>query len=227
MMTLKPCLKKISQDSFLLPQRFLLPTIPISARTTILPSKTVRISDFRFLRRSSCCRTWFKANLSSCLRCAGPQVIYKEGGTPASTDFITKAIQGYGTTSSSDEKTYENESTQGISSDISSDHEDEVSSFVNKAALEADDDEVPARKTGNYSTGTASVTGAGTNRITDNRNSNASASSTSSGSSTGAGIPTLHLFLSLLSLSGLIRTTRLLPHIRTKRSSFRLIQKQP
>ena len=32
-------------------------------------------------------------------------------------------------------------------------------------------------------------TGAGTNRITDNRNSNASASSTSSGSSTGAGIP--------------------------------------
>ena len=103
----------------------------------------------------------------------GPQVIYKEGGTPASTDFITKAIQGYGTTSSSDEKTYENESTQGISSDISSDHEDEVSSFVNKAALEADDDEVPARKTGNYSTGTASVTGAGTNRITDNRNSNA------------------------------------------------------
>ena len=119
----------------------------------------------------------------------GPQIIYKEGGTPASTDFITKAIQGYGTTSSSDERTYENESTQGISSDISSDHEDEVSSFVNKAALEADDDEVPARKTGNYSTGTASVTGAGTNRITDNRNSNASASSTSSGSSTGAGIP--------------------------------------
>ena len=55
--------------------------------------------------------------------------------------------------------------------------------------MEADDDEVPARKTGNYSTGTASVTGAGTNRITDNRNSNASASSTSSGSSTGAGIP--------------------------------------
>lgn len=119
----------------------------------------------------------------------GPQVIYKEGGTPASTDFITKAIQGYGTTSSSDERTYENESTQSISSDISSDHEDEVSSFVNKAALEADDDEVPARKTGNYSTGTASVTGAGTNRITDNRNSNASASSTSSGSSTGTGIP--------------------------------------
>ena len=119
----------------------------------------------------------------------GPQVIYKEGGTPASTDFITKAIQGYGTTSSSDERTYENESTQGISSDISSAHEDEVSSFVNKAALEADDDEVPARKTGNYSTGTASVTGAGTSRITDNRNSNASASPTSSGSSTGAGIP--------------------------------------
>lgn len=119
----------------------------------------------------------------------GPQVIYKEGGTPASTDFITKAIQGYGTTSSSDERTYENESTQGISSDISSDHEDEVSSFVNKAALEADDDEVPARKTGNYSTGTASVTGAGTSRITDNSNSNASASPTSSGSSTGAGIP--------------------------------------
>ena len=52
--------------------------------------------------------------------------------------------------------------------------------------MEADDDEVPARKTGNYSTGTASVTGAGTNRITENRNSNAS---TSSGSSTGAGIP--------------------------------------
>lgn len=34
----------------------------------------------------------------------GPQVIYKEGGTPASTDFITKAIQGYGTTSSSVKK---------------------------------------------------------------------------------------------------------------------------
>lgn len=119
----------------------------------------------------------------------GPQVIYKEGGTPASTDFITKAIQGYGTTSSSDERTYENESTQGISSDISSEHENEVSSFVNKAALEADDDEVPARKTGNYSTGTASVTGAGSSRITDNRNSNASASATPSGSSTGTGIP--------------------------------------
>ena len=39
----------------------------------------------------------------------GPQIIYKEGGTPASTDFITKAIQGYGTTPASDERTYENE----------------------------------------------------------------------------------------------------------------------
>ena len=126
-----------------------------------------------------------KVNLPSCLLMyKAHRVIYKEGGTPASTDFITKAIQGYGTTSSSDERTYENESTQGISSDISSDHEDEVSSFVNKAALEADDDEVPARKTGNYSTGTASVSRRSEpTRITDSIEiSNASASSTSSGS---------------------------------------------
>lgn len=45
----------------------------------------------------------------------GPQIIYKEGGTPASTDFITKAIQGYGTTPASDERTYENETASNIS----------------------------------------------------------------------------------------------------------------
>lgn len=50
----------------------------------------------------------------------GPQIIYKEGGTPASTDFITKAIQGYGTTPASDERTYENETASNISADSTS-----------------------------------------------------------------------------------------------------------
>lgn len=50
----------------------------------------------------------------------GPQIIYKEGGTPASTDFITKAIQGYRTTPASDERTYENETASNISADSTS-----------------------------------------------------------------------------------------------------------
>ena len=76
----------------------------------------------------------------------GPQIIYKEGGTPASTDFITKAIQGYGTTPASDERTYENETASNISADSTSAGDEEFSSFVNKAALEGDDEEIPARK---------------------------------------------------------------------------------
>ena len=70
----------------------------------------------------------------------GPQIIYKEGGTPASTDFITKAIQGYGTTPASDERTYENETASNISADSTSAGDEEFSSFVNKAALEGDDE---------------------------------------------------------------------------------------
>lgn len=131
----------------------------------------------------------------------GPQIIYKEGGTPASTDFITKAIQGYGTTSS-DERTYESEAVASNSSDTVSDNDEEVSSFVNKAALEADDDEIPARKTGNYSTESTSVTGAGsartasnTTRTTSVRSSatdasrNASTSTSGSSTSSGTGTP--------------------------------------
>ena len=91
----------------------------------------------------------------------GPQIIYKEGGTPASTDFITKAIQGYGTTPASDERTYENETASNISADSTSAGDEEFSSFVNKAALEGDDEEIPARKTGNYSGRNTSITGAG------------------------------------------------------------------
>ena len=90
----------------------------------------------------------------------GPQIIYKEGGTPASTDFITKAIQGYGTTPASDERTYENETASNISADSTSAGDEEFSSFVNKAALEGDDEEIPARKTGNYSGRNTSITGA-------------------------------------------------------------------
>lgn len=93
----------------------------------------------------------------------GPQIIYKEGGTPASTDFITKAIQGYGTTPADDEKTYENETASNGSTDSTvADDNEEFSSFVNKAALEADDEEAPTRKTGNYSSGNSSVAGAAT-----------------------------------------------------------------
>ena len=76
----------------------------------------------------------------------GPQIIYKEGGTPASTDFITKAIQGYGTTPASDERTYENETASNISADSTSAGDEEFSSFVNKAALEGDDEEIPATR---------------------------------------------------------------------------------
>ena len=96
-----------------------------------------------------------------------PQIIYKEGGTPASTDFITKAIQEYGTTPASDERTDENETDSNSSSGDTSD-EEEFSSFVNKAALEADDEDAPTRKTGNYSNGNTSVAGAGSTPVTAN-----------------------------------------------------------
>lgn len=111
-----------------------------------------------------------------------PQIIYKEGGTPASTDFITKAIQGYGTTPSSDERTYENETASNNSSDSSSaSDEEDFSSFVNKAALAADDEEAPTRKTGNYSNGNTSVVGAGSS------NSSTVSSTATFGAATGTG----------------------------------------
>lgn len=117
----------------------------------------------------------------------GPQIIYKEGGTPASTDFITKAIQGYGTTPASDERTYENETASNISADSTSAGDEEFSSFVNKAALEGDDEEIPARKTGNYSGRNTSITGAGSsagsNRTTPNPGSINPASAGFSGNS--------------------------------------------
>lgn len=111
-----------------------------------------------------------------------PQIIYKEGGTPASTDFITKAIQGYGTTPASDERTYENETASNNSSDSSSaSDEEDFSSFVNKAALAADDEEAPTRKTGNYSNGNTSVVGAGSS------NSSTVSSTATFGAATGTG----------------------------------------
>ena len=115
----------------------------------------------------------------------GPQIIYKEGGTPASTDFITKAIQGYGTTPASDERTYE---TEG-SSNTTSDSDEEITSFVNKAALEADEDEIPARKTGSYAT-TASSSDTDAVLTKSNRphgTSSHSAAAASTGSSSVAG----------------------------------------
>lgn len=119
----------------------------------------------------------------------GPQIIYKEGGTPASTDFITKAIQGYGMPSS-DEKTYASETVSANTSDVASDNDEEVSSFVNKAALEADDDEIPARKTGNYSTENTSVTRAGSTRSGHNRTRRVSINSASTDSSGNAPVST-------------------------------------
>lgn len=123
----------------------------------------------------------------------GPQIIYKEGGTPASTDFITKAIQGYGITPSSDERTYENEADSGTSSDS----DEEITSFVNKAALEADEDDVPTRKTGNYSTTeSTSVTGASSPRSlnlgeSSSRStvSNSTGATPATGSGNNAGTP--------------------------------------
>lgn len=67
----------------------------------------------------------------------GPQIIYKEGGTPASTDFITKAIQGYGTTPASDERTYENETASNISADSTSAGFSGNSSFASDATSSA------------------------------------------------------------------------------------------
>lgn len=93
----------------------------------------------------------------------GPQIIYKEGGTPASTDFITKAIQGYGMPSTAEE-TVKDQTTSTTISDNESSDEEQVTSFVNKAALEADDDELPARKITRHSTGNSSVTVAGSSR---------------------------------------------------------------
>ena len=117
----------------------------------------------------------------------GPQIIYKEGGTPASTDFITKAIQGYGTTPASDERTYENETASNISADSTSAGDEEFSSFVNKAALEGDDEEIPARKTGNYSGRNTSITGAGSsagsNRTSDSISINTASAGFSGNSS--------------------------------------------
>lgn len=113
-----------------------------------------------------------------------PQIIYKEGGTPASTDFITKAIQGYGTTPSSDERTYENETASNNSSDSSSaSDEEDFSSFVNKAALAADDEEAPTRKTGNYSNGNTSVVGAGSSNSSTVSSTATFGAATSTGSS--------------------------------------------
>jgi hypothetical protein len=114
----------------------------------------------------------------------GPQIIYKEGGTPASTDFITKAIQGYGTTPASDERTYENETASNISADSTSAGDEEFSSFVNKAALEGDDEEIPARKTGNYSGRNTSITGAGSS-AGSNRTSDSSSINTASAGFSG------------------------------------------
>ena len=107
----------------------------------------------------------------------GPQIIYKEGGTPASTDFITKAIQGYGTTPASEERSYES-TTDSDSSVSFSENAEEASSFVNKAALEADDDDIPARKTGSYSSENTSITGSGTVRSSNSDHSSSSPSST-------------------------------------------------
>ena len=114
----------------------------------------------------------------------GPQIIYKEGGTPVSTDFITKAIQGYGTTPASDERTYENETASNISADSTSAGDEEFSSFVNKAALEGDDEEIPARKTGNYSGRNTSITGAGSS-AGSNRTSDSSSINTASAGFSG------------------------------------------
>ena len=111
----------------------------------------------------------------------GPQIIYKEGGTPASTDFITKAIQGYGTTPASDERTYENETASNISADSTSAGDEEFSSFVNKAALEGDDEEIPARKTGNYSGRNTSITGAGSSAGSNRTSGSGSMNSASAG----------------------------------------------
>lgn len=113
-----------------------------------------------------------------------PQIIYKEGGTPASTDFITKAIQGYGTTPASDERTYENETASNNSSDSSSaSDEEDFSSFVNKAALAADDEEAPTRKAGNYSNGNTSVVGAGSSNSSTVSSTATFGAATSTGSS--------------------------------------------
>lgn len=119
----------------------------------------------------------------------GPQIIYKEGGTPASTDFITKAIQGYGTTPAAEEGTYEANTTSSLASDSASDadEEEEISSFVNKAALAADDDEIPERKVSSYSTGNTSVTGTGSSGNSGRSRISGSAVSVSSGFSAVSG----------------------------------------
>ena len=101
----------------------------------------------------------------------GPQIIYKEGGTPASTDFITKAIQGYGTAPASDERTYENNESTNIDTDK------DVSSFVNKAALELEDDEIPTRKT-NHPTSSSSAPSGIAKPITSTTNSNSTTTAT-------------------------------------------------
>ena len=179
----------------------------------------------------------------------GPQIIYKEGGTPASTDFITKAIQGYGTTPASDERTYENETASNISADSTSAGDEEFSSFVNKAALEGDDEEIPARKTGNYSGRNTSITGAGSsagsNRTSDSSSintasagfsgnssfaSDATSSAAAVGAATGAGSGTpVTANVSIPRIPyGLILTMPSLPPIQTVKSrTSASIQKTP
>ena len=178
----------------------------------------------------------------------GPQIIYKEGGTPASTDFITKAIQGYGTTPASDERTYENETASNISADSTSAGDEEFSSFVNKAALEGDDEEIPARKTGNYSGRNTSITGAGSSAGSNRTSGSGSMNSASAGfsgnssfasdaaSSAAAGLPQEQAAALLLQQMfplpripyGLILTMPSLPPIQTVKSrTSASIQKTP
>ncbi|MCI6857738.1 MAG: hypothetical protein MR867_00385 [Eubacterium sp.] len=63
----------------------------------------------------------------------GPQVIYKEGGISPKTEYITKTIQSYGTSSDTDDMESSSDKT-------------ETTSFVNKDLLEEEEDDIPVKK---------------------------------------------------------------------------------